>query len=216
VRGCRHPALAETESIESGDGTLDVFYRLPDGARPLASEWRATTRAFADVAVGIAAVAGLRGDRIACGPLAPRLVFDAPGIGGVLVAAGLWAHAYEHDASLRGATMTMRHFIRSPEHLGRGEPGERTETFFLAYALFMALTHDEPFPTKESVKNLAALRDGPPAHLLDRRPDIAPDLTDLLDLALSSDPSVRPRPAELATRLRRIATPRRRWWWPFS
>lgn len=197
VASLRHPSLPEMLGVVRHDDRIELSFSLHLDSAPVQASGEGVA-AVADIADGLAAIASASND-FPCGPLEPALLVRAPNGRGQLVAPCLWGLAYALDHGTTGAMMTMRHFIESPESL-RGRRSAKTETFYLAHALFRVLAGRHPFPFQDDYFN--ALLEGRCLSLATLRPDLPPRLVDAVMLGLSNLPDARPTPAEFAATLR--------------
>jgi hypothetical protein len=197
VARLRHPSIPDVRGVVRHDERLELSFGLRPGSVPVGRSID-DVAAVADIADGIATITGASGG-FPCGPLDPALLARAPDGRGQLVAPCLWALAYALDQGTRGAMMTMRHFIVSPDSL-RGTRGPKTETFYLAHALFRALAGRNPFPFNDDY--FSAVLEGRCLSLAALRPDLPPRLTDAVMLGLANAPDARPAPADFAAALR--------------
>jgi hypothetical protein len=134
---------------------------------------------------------------ILVGPFERRLVWPRARGGAVLLGAGISRIGFLHDAAVRGAMMTPRHFRRSPEELGRDTTGPATDVFFLAYFWCELVFGREPYPVGDEMRYLQAVMNGRP-----ELPDVAPVA---ITAAFSPDRAKRPALDALAATLRALA-----------
>jgi hypothetical protein len=173
--------------------TLDgdeIVYHVGEPLTWLPANWlvepRRACTLVADLCDALASQPGV------LGPFERGLVWQRPGGGAVLFAAGLSRSAYLWDHNLRGATLQALHLRASPEELlGRGT-GPATNVFYAAYLLVELVAGREPFRGRD-LDYLKAVRDG---HV-----DL-PDNLPPIHAAFSPDPAARPLMVELAALLR--------------
>lgn len=203
VARANHPAVSGLQIVRCDETMLDVIHpsRGPSTQVSALETIGAILRPVADIGDGLAAIASLDGDPIACGPFSPRLFVRDP-IGGRLLCPGLWGAAYDFDKRLKGTLVVP--FIESRESVLGIPRSEQTETFYLAHALFVLLAARDPFGPS-GLEYLRAVCESSGTELASLRPDFPVALSDLVTAALSPDPSARPTLAELAGHLRTIA-----------
>ncbi len=84
--------------------------------------------------------------------------------------------------------------------------GPEADVYGLAATLFWLLTGETPYPYSPNIGSaLRSLQTNSPRRLSDLRPDVPPDLDDLVDRMLNRDPSTRPTPLAISTVLAALA-----------
>ncbi len=94
----------------------------------------------------------------------------------------------------------------SPEQLRFEEPDHRSDLWSLGVVLYELLAADRLFAGDDVAQTARLVLNEPVPDLLDRRPDIGPELMEILYELLAKDPALRPRSArEVAERLEEMA-----------
>jgi hypothetical protein len=202
VSSVRHPSIPAALTVTPSDERLEVTYPLQPGTGTLPSSVEAC-RIVADIADGVATTLRIS-SQLPFGPHSPALLARTSGGSGQLLVPCLWGLAYGHDRGIRGR-MSLRHFVESPESLGSREHSPRTETYYLAYALFEALTGREPFVHNDTFEYMDAIMNGRSLSLSELRPDLPGSIEAVLSAAFDPSESDRLDLEEFARALRAVS-----------
>jgi hypothetical protein len=199
VRNLGSPRLPPSAIGGSAPNVVEYRFEGPvieiHETRPLAVAHASTL--VASLCEAVAACHAARPNPIVVGPFERRLVWPRARGATVLLGAGISRIGFLHDAAVRGAMMTPRHFRRCPEELNREPIGPAADVYFLAYFWFELVFGREPYPVGDEMQYLQAVMRGCP-----ELPDIAPAA---IVAAFSPDRTKRPSLDELVTTLRTLA-----------
>jgi hypothetical protein len=201
----KHPACIRAYALARDEGHVYIAYEyvpghtfrhaLADGAL----DDEAAVEAVAQVLEGLAHA---HAEGIVHRDVKPSnvLLVDGPGVSVKLLDFGLALVTEEETLTAAGDVPGTLAYI-SPERLSGNEAQPATDVWSVGVMLWEALAHRHPFgggPFLEVAKRFGR---GAPS-LASARPDLPRALVDLVDRALSVDPSKRPPAEQLANRLR--------------
>jgi serine/threonine-protein kinase len=208
-----HPAIAQVHDlVEDGSGDAIVFEyvegvtlaeRLAGGALGAA----AAVRLGREIAEGLAAAhqAGLihrdlKAENVIVTPAGRAKILDF----GLVRTEG--EERGDEALTQHGAIVGTYHAM-SPEQAGGGDVDARSDLFSLGALLYQMLTGRAPFRGASPLDTLRRVLTENPPPLPDTRPDVPPELDDLVGRLLAKDRDLRPRSAaEVALALARLET----------
>jgi len=201
----KHPACIRAYALARDEGHVYIAYEyvpgrtfrhaLADGAL----DDEAAVEAAAQVLEGLAHA---HSEGIVHRDVKPSnvLLADGPGVSVKLLDFGLALVTEEETLTAAGDVPGTLAYI-SPERLSGKEAQPATDVWSVGVMLWEALAHRHPFGGGVFLEVAKKIGRGAPS-LASARPDLPRALTDLVDRALSVDPSKRPPAELLANRLR--------------
>jgi hypothetical protein len=200
----QHPGLASITALHLTAKGLEITYSVALDAIPLEEVGDAGSflHAASMIAHGFAAAHASTGGSNLYSELDTQLLLARPG-GGQFVGFGVWQRAYSVSSStLRCPAGISSGPTMCPEWLLGRDTSPRTSTFFLAYALWVILCKNRPFPRQDPWSHDVAVRDGAIRPFSPCASFALPSrLRGVLEDALCSHPDKRASPGVFAEQL---------------